>query len=164
VIATSGQAKVAYDVTDGRNDDRPPVLLFHAGVTDGRSWVPLVEALGPGHSTIAFDRRGFGDTRYQPEPHSHVTDALAVLDAARAGSAPVAVVAASMGRQAGRHRRPRPAHDPRRAGSWTRHLAATQPSHRRVRRAARLRHDDVRRDVGSCRESPSRPFGGTCRR
>jgi pimeloyl-ACP methyl ester carboxylesterase len=97
VIATSGQAKLAYDVTDGGNDDSLPVLLLHAGVTDRRSWAPLVEAVGPGHSTIAFDRRGFGDTRYQPEPHSHVNDALAVLDAAGAGSAPVAVVGASMG-------------------------------------------------------------------
>jgi pimeloyl-ACP methyl ester carboxylesterase len=78
VIATSGQAKVAYDVTGGGKDDRPPVLLFHAGVTDRRSWAPLVEALGPGHSTIDFDRRGFGETRYQPEPHSHVNDALAI--------------------------------------------------------------------------------------
>jgi pimeloyl-ACP methyl ester carboxylesterase len=100
VIASSGQAKVAYDVTGGGNDGRPPVLLFHAGVTDRRSWGPLVEAVGPGHSTIAFDRRGFGESRYQPEPHSHVNDALAVLDAAGAGSAPVAVVGASMGGQA----------------------------------------------------------------
>jgi pimeloyl-ACP methyl ester carboxylesterase len=76
------------------------VLLFHAGVTDRRSWAPLVEALGPGHSTIDFDRRGFGETRYQPEPHSHENDALAVLDATGAGSAPVAAVGASMGGQA----------------------------------------------------------------
>ncbi len=76
MIATSGQAKVAYDVTGGGKDGRLPVLLFHAGVTDRRSWGPLVEAVGPGHSTIAFDRRGFGETRYQPEPHSHVNDAF----------------------------------------------------------------------------------------
>jgi pimeloyl-ACP methyl ester carboxylesterase len=87
-------------MTGGGKDDRPPVLLFHAGVTDRRSWAPLVEALGPGHSTIDFDRRGFGETRYQPEPHSHVNDALAVLDATGAGSAPVTVVGASMGGQA----------------------------------------------------------------
>ena len=54
MIAAFGQAKVAYDVTGGGNDDRPPVLLLHAGVTDRPSWAPLVEALGPGHSTIAF--------------------------------------------------------------------------------------------------------------
>ena len=32
MIATSGQAKVTYDVTGGGKDDRPPVLLLHAGV------------------------------------------------------------------------------------------------------------------------------------
>jgi pimeloyl-ACP methyl ester carboxylesterase len=122
VIATSGQAKVAYDVTGGGHDGRPPMLLFHAGVTDRRSWGPLVEALGPDHSTIAFDRRGFGETRYQPEPHSHVNDALAVLDAAGAGSAPVAVVGASIGGQA--------ALDLARGAPHTDHAELPQPERR----------------------------------
>jgi hypothetical protein len=33
VIATSGQAKVAYDVTGGGNDDRPPVSLVRGPIT-----------------------------------------------------------------------------------------------------------------------------------
>jgi pimeloyl-ACP methyl ester carboxylesterase len=97
VIATSGHARLAYDVSHGGNGGGPTVLLLHAGVDDRRSWAALVEALGPAHAAIAFDQRGFGETRYQPEPHSHVDDALAVLDAAGAGSVPVAVVGASMG-------------------------------------------------------------------
>lgn len=33
MIATSGQAKVAYDVTGGGNDDRPPVSLARGPIT-----------------------------------------------------------------------------------------------------------------------------------
>ena len=33
MIATSGQAKVAYDVTGGGNDDRPPVSLVRGPIT-----------------------------------------------------------------------------------------------------------------------------------
>jgi pimeloyl-ACP methyl ester carboxylesterase len=96
VIATIGQAALAYSRT-GDGQDGPPVLLLHAGVTDQRSWAPLVDALGPSRTTIAFDRRGFGETRYEPETFSSVDDALAVLDAAGVGGGPVAVVGASMG-------------------------------------------------------------------
>jgi pimeloyl-ACP methyl ester carboxylesterase len=92
--APSGQAQLAFDVTNA--SARPRVLLLHAGVTDRRSWTPLVAALGSGVATIAFDRRGYGETTYEPEPFSHVDDALAVLDAAGA-DAPVVVVGASMG-------------------------------------------------------------------
>jgi len=80
VTATSGHAELAYDVIDGGNGRGPAVLLLHAGAADRRSWRPVVEALGPRHATVAFDRRGFGETRYRPEPHSHVDDALAALD------------------------------------------------------------------------------------
>jgi pimeloyl-ACP methyl ester carboxylesterase len=98
VIAASGRAALAYDVAGG-GDDRPPVLLLHAGVADRRSWAPVIEALGPGRATIAFDRRGYGETRYEAEPYSHVDDTLAVLAAAgpSAHTRRVAVVGASMG-------------------------------------------------------------------
>ena len=95
--APSGQAQLAFDVTnpDARVGG-PASLLLHAGVTDRRSWSPLVAALGSSVATVAFDRRGFGETTYVPEPHSHVDDTLAVLDAAGFDE-PVAVVGASMG-------------------------------------------------------------------
>ena len=59
----------------------PAVLLLHAGVTDKRSWDPLVESLGGRYRTVAYDQRGYGETTYEPGPHSAVADALAVLDA-----------------------------------------------------------------------------------
>jgi pimeloyl-ACP methyl ester carboxylesterase len=91
-FAPSGKAQLAYDV----EGEGPPVLLLHAGVTDGRSWRALVDRLAPGHQVIAFDRRGFGETTYEPEPHSVPDDAVAVLDHAGIDG-PVAVVGSSMG-------------------------------------------------------------------
>ena len=87
----SGAARIAYEA----RGDGPSVLLLHAGVTDRRSWAPLVEHLGGGYRTIAYDRRGFGETTYRPEPHREVDDALAVLDAEGAG--PSVVIGASNG-------------------------------------------------------------------
>jgi len=102
----SGQADLAFDVFgtggDGNGDGRAggagraDVVLLHAGVCDRRSWGGLVDALTKaGHRAVAFDRRGFGDTVYVPEPHSSVDDTLAVL--AAAGMGPAAVVGNSMG-------------------------------------------------------------------
>ena len=92
MFARSGAAQLAYDVTGGPGG--PPVLLLHAGVTDRRSFAALRAALDV--TTIAFDRRGFGETTYEPEPYSHVDDALAVLAAAGVDE-PVVLVGASMG-------------------------------------------------------------------
>lgn len=82
-VAPSGAAQLAYDV-EGAG---PAVLLLHAGVTDRRSWGRLRDAIGGRQRTIAYDRRGFGETTYEPEEHSQVDDALAVLDAAGADRA-----------------------------------------------------------------------------
>ncbi len=76
--ARNGAAELAYEA----RGVGPPVLLMHAGVTDRRSWAPLVAHLDEGYRTIAYDRRGFGETSYEPEPHDPVADAVAVLDAA----------------------------------------------------------------------------------
>jgi pimeloyl-ACP methyl ester carboxylesterase len=100
----SGQADLAFDVLgtggagngDGRAG-RTDVVLLHAGVCDRRGWGELVDALTTaGHRVVAFDRRGFGETVYVPEPHSSVDDTLAVVAAAGMGPA-VAVVGNSMG-------------------------------------------------------------------
>ncbi len=76
-FVSSGAARIAYAATG----DGPAVLLVHAGVTDRRSWDPLIDALGAGYRTIAYDQRGYGETTYRPEEHSAVADAIAVLDA-----------------------------------------------------------------------------------
>jgi pimeloyl-ACP methyl ester carboxylesterase len=93
-VAAAGSAQLAYDV-DGHG---PPALLLHAGVTDARSWRPLVDVLRPTVRTIAYDRRGFGRTTYVEEEHDPVDDALAVLAAAGlAADEPVTLIGASNG-------------------------------------------------------------------
>jgi pimeloyl-ACP methyl ester carboxylesterase len=86
-----GSAELAFSA----RGSGPAVLLLHAGVNDRRSWAPLIAHLGEGFRTIAYDRRGYGETRYEPEPHDPVADALAVLDADDVARA--LVVGASMG-------------------------------------------------------------------
>jgi pimeloyl-ACP methyl ester carboxylesterase len=54
-----------------------------------------VDHLGPGYRTIAYDRRGFGDTTFEAEPHADTDDAVAVLAAEAVASA--VVIAASNG-------------------------------------------------------------------
>jgi pimeloyl-ACP methyl ester carboxylesterase len=94
-LVASGAAQISCEL----QGDGPPVLLMHAGVTDKRSWGPLVAALAGRHRTVAYDQRGFGETIYEPEPHSAVGDAVAVLDATGVDRAMV-VGASNGGRRA----------------------------------------------------------------
>jgi len=97
VYARSGTAEIAYEESSHR--DGAEVLLIHAGVTDRRSWHHVVDRLRGRHRCVAFDMRGYGDTRYEPEPGwSVVDDALAVMEAASLRR-PI-IVACSMGGQA----------------------------------------------------------------
>jgi pimeloyl-ACP methyl ester carboxylesterase len=97
MFATSGQARIAYDSWGGEGGAE--VLLIHAGVTDSRSWGPVLGRLTPRHRCVAFDARGYGRTTYDPEDGwSPVADALAVLDAA--GLERPIVIGCSMGGQA----------------------------------------------------------------
>ncbi|HET8619501.1 MAG TPA: alpha/beta hydrolase [Acidimicrobiales bacterium] len=84
----SGQAELSCDVFGAAaGDGASGVVLLHAGVADRRGWGPLTGALSARHRCVAFDRRGFGTTTYEPEPHSPVDDTLAVLDAVGIGQA-----------------------------------------------------------------------------
>ncbi len=65
----------------------PPVVCLHAGVTDKRLWAPQIEAFGATRRMVAYDRRGFGETRLPPlaarDAFSQVGDLVAVLEALR---------------------------------------------------------------------------------
>lgn len=61
------------------NGDGPPVLLLHAGISDGRLWDALVPLLA-GFRLIRPDLRGFGETVAAPGGYSPIGDLLAVLD------------------------------------------------------------------------------------
>jgi pimeloyl-ACP methyl ester carboxylesterase len=56
------------------------VVLLHAGIADHRSWVELMGLLGSDIDVVAYDRRGFGTTTYEPEGHDQVVDLCTVLD------------------------------------------------------------------------------------
>jgi pimeloyl-ACP methyl ester carboxylesterase len=82
LFVRSGTAELC--VEDSQTPGSPLVCL-HAGVTDRRLWSPQVEAFQSTHRMIAYDRRGFGETRMPPlaarDAFSQVGDLLAVLDA-----------------------------------------------------------------------------------
>ena len=65
----------------------PALVCLHAGVADRRMWAPQIDAFGSTHRVIAYDRRGFGETRHEAESFSHVGDLIAVLDDAQIDSA-----------------------------------------------------------------------------
>jgi pimeloyl-ACP methyl ester carboxylesterase len=72
----SGKAELT-----GIEDGTGPALVFlHAGVADKRMWRDQMAAFGGSHRVVAYDRRGFGETRYKPETFSHMQDLRAVLD------------------------------------------------------------------------------------
>lgn len=68
------------------------VLLLHAGIADRRMWAPQVEALeAAGHSVVAPDLPGFGDTALVPPTVDYVEFAARLLNG------PAAVVGCSFG-------------------------------------------------------------------
>jgi pimeloyl-ACP methyl ester carboxylesterase len=88
----SGQARLAVKVV-GNGD---PVVFLHAAVCDSRMWRAQLDAVGASNKAIAYDRRGFGETRAEKEDFSAVADLLAVIDAVGNG-APAILVGCSQG-------------------------------------------------------------------
>lgn len=60
---------------------KTPVVFLHAGVCDSRMWHHEIATLGPTRRVVAFDRRGFGETKSVHAPYSNVDDTIAVMDA-----------------------------------------------------------------------------------
>jgi pimeloyl-ACP methyl ester carboxylesterase len=93
MILIHGKAQLSIEQYGTGSGD---ALLMHAGVTDQRSWTPLVDLLAGHTRCVSFDRRGFGRTVYEAEDGwSPVTDAVAVLDGTGVDRA--VVIGASMG-------------------------------------------------------------------
>lgn len=88
----SGRARLAAERTGADVD----AVFLHAGVSDRRLWRSQMNALAPRWSSLAYDRRGFGETVHVDEPWSKVGDLLAVLDSA-APARPVVLVGCSQG-------------------------------------------------------------------
>ena len=73
-----------------------PVVFLHAAVCDSRMWAAQLDGIGRHHRAIAYDRRGFGETRGEKEDFSAVADLMAVIDAAADGR-PAILVGCSQG-------------------------------------------------------------------
>ena len=94
-----GSAVLAVEVHDPPDGPTgPAIVALHPGVGDQRFWRWCVPAwVDAGHRVVTYDRRGFGATTCDPEPHDHLADLLAVLDADV--GAPAVLVGNSMGGQ-----------------------------------------------------------------
>ena len=73
---SSGKARMT-GLEDGEG---PAVVFLHAGVADKRMWRDQMAAFADRYRVVAYDRRGFGETRYEPDSFSHIHDLRAVLD------------------------------------------------------------------------------------
>ncbi len=88
----SGRAVLAADIVG----EGTPVVFLHAGVADRRMWSAQLATTGMRAKAIAYDRRGFGDTRADVEEFSAVADLVKVIDDV-AGGVPAILVACSQG-------------------------------------------------------------------
>lgn len=87
-----GRAALAVEMAG----DGIPVVFLHAAICDRRMWRAQLDGLGAGYRAIAYDRRGFGQTRADSETYSAVADLMAVIDAATDGQ-PVILAGCSQG-------------------------------------------------------------------
>ncbi|MBB5695800.1 alpha/beta fold hydrolase [Muricoccus pecuniae] len=85
----------AFLVTEAVGEGQP-VTFLHSNAGDRREWHGPMGRVGTAHQAIAYDRRGFGETRAVREGHSAVADLMAVLDAVTDGT-PAVLVGCSMG-------------------------------------------------------------------
>lgn len=72
----SGKAQLT-GVEDGKG---PAIVFLHAGVADKRMWRDQLAAFANRHRVVAYDRRGFGESRYSVDAFSHLQDLRKVLD------------------------------------------------------------------------------------
>ena len=73
------------------------VVLLHEGVSDRRGWRQVAGLLAPQVTVVAYDRRGYGESRVSTAPFTDVDDVLAILDRERATRAWLAGASAGGG-------------------------------------------------------------------
>ena len=86
-------------VGDVTGSEGPPVLLLHGGGQTRHSWDKCEEQLArAGYYAINYDLRGHGDSDWSPDgDYAITTRAQDLITVAAQGSAPVALVGASLG-------------------------------------------------------------------
>lgn len=93
-VIETGQARLAVKVA-GSGD---PIIFLHANVCDSRMWDAQLTVAGMHCQAIAYDRRGFGRSRAEPEAFSSVADLMTVIDAMADGVPPILVGCSQGGR------------------------------------------------------------------
>ncbi|MCK1384687.1 alpha/beta fold hydrolase [Bradyrhizobium sp. 21] len=88
----SGRARLAADV----EGEGTAIVFLHANVCDRRMWRAQLDGMSASHKVVAYDRRGFGETRAEPEDFSALADLVAVLEATADGK-PAILVGCSLG-------------------------------------------------------------------
>lgn len=88
----SGRAELATEVVGSGTT----IVFLHANVCDRRMWRDQLDSIGTTQKAVAYDRRGFGETRAEPEDFSALADLMAVLDATADGK-PAVLVGCSLG-------------------------------------------------------------------
>jgi pimeloyl-ACP methyl ester carboxylesterase len=73
--ADLGSARIYYE-TAGAGE---PVVFLHAGIADRRMWDPQFGEFARDYRVVRYDLRGFGLTRAEREPFSHVDDLIGLL-------------------------------------------------------------------------------------
>jgi pimeloyl-ACP methyl ester carboxylesterase len=54
--------------------DGPPLALVHRSATDLTTWDGVIDELARDHQVIAYDRRGYGQSRHRPvRSHARIT-------------------------------------------------------------------------------------------
>ncbi|MCP3408932.1 alpha/beta fold hydrolase [Bradyrhizobium sp. CCGB01] len=88
----SGRAGLAAEIAG----DGTAVVFLHANVCDRRMWRAQFDGMSATHKVVAYDRRGFGETRAEAEDFSALADLVAVLETT-AGGKPAILVGCSVG-------------------------------------------------------------------
>ena len=91
VTLPNGRAALVAEVTG----EGPCVVFLHAGVADRRMWRSSCESFKRQFRCITWDRRGFGDSRAQDEPFSHIEDLKSIIQ--HFGCADVHLIGSSQG-------------------------------------------------------------------
>jgi pimeloyl-ACP methyl ester carboxylesterase len=75
----------------------PPLVLVHGSAVDRTTWTGVVPQLSRTHTVIAYDRRGYGESKHAPvrDHRLHADDLIAVLE--MVAKAPARVVGWSSG-------------------------------------------------------------------
>jgi pimeloyl-ACP methyl ester carboxylesterase len=82
VTAFAVQVSGATLVGDRKDGRGVPLVLVHGFGGSRRDWDAVAQSLPDGHPLVAYDQRGFGESRADgTAPFSHAADLVALLDA-----------------------------------------------------------------------------------